>query len=964
MEIPARRRKSRTCVAYPGSARGLQFPGLLNYYREQPLSSTKLSSQSRWAKKETPHLFASDLLRPAAGSGGGFVADADPHSALLFAALGPEVFIESMTDPGALIEAGNWLRRSHDLERAILAYRKALEHLSLYDDPGPWAHTTAKLANALLARQAGDRSANVEEALALCRAALAQLAATELKDVLYSRTSGGKVGAAPEGVADLFHELGDAYAQRLEGDRAHNLDVALRAYGQALLFTNREEDPVDWAVEAMTLGTAISHSPSEDPEADRRRSIAFLQDALAVFIRVGDQARAGSTAHNLAVALLGVEGDNRREAVATAIKLLKELLEVRRRESDSVAWASATATLASAHLADPDADGSGGAAEAARLYEELLAEPALRADLRAEAFRNLALAYQQLGGDDPSAAKKMAAALRSALEHLPPGSPVSLRPDALHALANLYFEQRRWAKAEPFYGEAIELETRRLETAVYETGRRARLPADLHPRHAYCLLRRGRYDEALVQLEAGKTRLLALAVALTAARLESLDPDLRDAIAEQRDAIREWERLRERENALDRHRTRIDDAEFVAGIEQARAELTRLLAEARARRPGLDLDALSARRILALVPGEGALVAPVFTSEGSAVLVVPHAERRVEARHVLWLDDFTTADLAVLTKRISGGAEQAIEAVGEELWERLAGRIARRLRRAGARRVLLLPQGGLGLLPVHAAWHTAKGERRYLADEFEVRYAPSAYALDTARHAAGGRSRTALVAGVSRSERFGDLPSVDDEVEVVGRLLGAEPLVDSLATRAEIVRHAGDAAYVHLACHGAFGWGADPLESALYLAGDEPLTLADVIGRLELSSTRLVALSACESGVIEASESPDEFFGLTAGFMQAGAAGVLSTLWKVDDLSTGLLVERFYRNHLEGGAEPAAALAEAQQWLRGVTRERVSRQLREQGRRDESRDVLVLGRKEEKPYTHPYYWGAFAYNGV
>ena len=47
-----------------------------------------------------------------------------------------------------------------------------------------------------------------------------------------------------------------------------------------------------------------------------------------------------------------------------------------------------------------------------------------------------------------------------------------------------------------------------------------------------------------------------------------------------------------------------------------------------------------------------------------------------------------------------------------------------------------------------------------------------------------------------------------------------------------------------------------------------------------------------------------------------------------------------------------------------MTREGVSRQLREQGRRDESRDVLALGRKEEKPYAHPYYWGAFAYSGI
>jgi hypothetical protein len=165
------------------------------------------------------------------------VVEADPRSALLLATLGPEIFIEFITDPGALIETGNWLRRSHDLEGAILAYRKALEHLSLNDDPGAWARTTAKLANALLARQAGDRSANIEEALALCRDALAQLAATELMDVLYSRASGGtlRFGGAPEGVADLFHEFGDAYAHRLEGDRAHNLDVTLRAYGQALL---------------------------------------------------------------------------------------------------------------------------------------------------------------------------------------------------------------------------------------------------------------------------------------------------------------------------------------------------------------------------------------------------------------------------------------------------------------------------------------------------------------------------------------------------------------------------------------------------------------------------------------------------------------------------------------------------------------------------------------------------------
>jgi CHAT domain-containing protein len=885
----------------------------------------------------------------------------DPWTKLLVSTFG------AAADPGELLAGGDWLRNSGELEAAIVAYRAAVEQLSHSDASGAWARATAKLTNALLERRGSDPAANVEEAIALSLDALGRLAPTELKDVLYSRPGGVTLRLSPpEGVAELFHGLGDAYLRRLEGDREENLDVAVHAYQQALAYTDSESEPIDWAATAATLGNVVAVSPVGDRQDNVRRGVDLLRDAFVVFAEAGDAKRSAAAALNLSVALLKVEGPERAESVETAIALLEELLRIRSREVDLVGWASAASVLATAHMDAPEGIGAG-PAKAAELYEEILEEPALQNNpvLRPEAFRNLSRAYRRLAGDDSEGVKRAARALRSAIDALPSGSQLGLRADALRELAGLHFDRRRWAQAEPVYADAIEVETRALETAVYEAGRRARLPAELHPRHAYCLLRRGRYDEALGQLEAGKTRLLALAVALTVAQLQSLDEDLRDAIADQDGTIRQLEELRDRERARGNHTTTIDDADFAAALAQSRGELARLLAEARERRPGLDLDVLSATEILALVPEDGALVAPLFTSAGSAVFVIPDGTETVTRSHVLWLDDFTEADLAALVEQISGADEEAIEAAAEAMWERFVGRIARRLRRVGARRVLLLPQGGLGLLPVHAACRSERGERRYLADDFEIRYAPSAYALDAARrraHAAG--SRTALVAGVGRSQRFGDLPSIDDEVEAVARLLGAEPLLNSDATPAEVVRRAGEAAYIHLACHGAFGWGADPLESALYLAGDEPLTLADVIGRLELGSTRLVALSACESGVVEASEAPDELFGLTAGFMQAGAAGVLSSLWTVDDLSTGLLMERFYRAHLEEDAEPVTALAEAQRWLRDVTREDVSRLLRKQGRRDESLDVLALGRREETPYAHPYHWAAFAYNGV
>jgi CHAT domain-containing protein len=390
-----------------------------------------------------------------------------------------------------------------------------------------------------------------------------------------------------------------------------------------------------------------------------------------------------------------------------------------------------------------------------------------------------------------------------------------------------------------------------------------------------------------------------------------------------------------------------------------------LLADAGTERPGVRLGALSAPEILALAPADGGLVAPVFTSQGCAIFIVPHGTRSISARHVLMLDDFTTTDLSALVTGISAGTAEAIHSACEVLWERLVGRIAERLLKLTVRRIMLLPQGGLGLLPVHAACRAVDGECRHLADDIEVAYAPSAYALDTARKKdPRDRKRTAVVVGVTRSAHFGDLPSVEYEVRRVARVLGTNPLLDAQATVGKILVLAKDAEYLHLACHGNFGWGADPLESALYLADDQALSLADVISRLDLTATRLVALSACESGVTDTREAPDEFFGLTAGFMQAGATGVLSSLWKVDDLSTGLLVADFYRRHLNDALRPAAALAAAQHWLRGLTREDISRHLKEAGRTEERRELLLVRRRDEKPFAHSYYWAPFTFSGA
>ena len=158
-----------------------------------------------------------------------------------------------------------------------------------------------------------------------------------------------------------------------------------------------------------------------------------------------------------------------------------------------------------------------------------------------------------------------------------------------------------------------------------------------------------------------------------------------EALVRRNQAIRELVSSREDEASRDRFKTKLDDSVFGATLAAAREELKTLLAD-------VGVAGLSLEEILALVPEEGALVAPVFTSKDSAIFVVPHGVTSVTAAHVLWLRDFTTADLNALLESGANATEATIEAVTQSLWDRLGAKVAERLRRLKARRILLLPQ--------------------------------------------------------------------------------------------------------------------------------------------------------------------------------------------------------------------------------------------------------------------------------
>jgi CHAT domain-containing protein/tetratricopeptide (TPR) repeat protein len=90
---------------------------------------------------------------------------------------------------------------------------------------------------------------------------------------------------------------------------------------------------------------------------------------------------------------------------------------------------------------------------------------------------------------------------------------------------------------------------------------------------------------------------------------------------------------------------------------------------------------------------------------------------------------------------------------------------------------------------------------------------------------------------------------------------------------------------------------------------DGVLTALEVLS-LNLSGTRLVVLSACETGLGEIHEG-EGVYGLRRSFQEAGVAEVISSLWEVSDAGTQALMTGFYDRLLAG--QPAReALRDAQ----------------------------------------------------
>jgi CHAT domain-containing protein len=176
----------------------------------------------------------------------------------------------------------------------------------------------------------------------------------------------------------------------------------------------------------------------------------------------------------------------------------------------------------------------------------------------------------------------------------------------------------------------------------------------------------------------------------------------------------------------------------------------------------------------------------------------------------------------------------------------------------------------------------------------------------------------------------GDLPHAGEEAAAIrsqiypgGRYLGRHS-ESGAGTPAEVLDWLRDTVahrrgVLHLACHGAVRTSR-PNSSLLFLAGDangESLSAERLVERAPWApgacQVSLVCLAACSTGV--SSRGYDEAFSLATAFQVAGARTVVSSLWRVPDEATSLLMYMLHHYLAVDHIAPAHALRLAQLWM-------------------------------------------------
>jgi CHAT domain-containing protein/Tfp pilus assembly protein PilF len=212
-------------------------------------------------------------------------------------------------------------------------------------------------------------------------------------------------------------------------------------------------------------------------------------------------------------------------------------------------------------------------------------------------------------------------------------------------------------------------------------------------------------------------------------------------------------------------------------------------------------------------------------------------------------------------------------------------------------RLIIVPHGILHYLPFQAL---KDQNGTYLFEQYLISYLPSASVMKYLPQRKNGVSTGKLLAlGNPSTDNidYNSLEFSEAEVDGIGKVIpNSKIYIGNLASESLFRRQAPEYDMLHLACHAELN-SSYPMYSGLLLApgegNDGKLEVYEIFS-LKLHA-HLVVLSSCQTGMGKLTTG-DELIGLSRAFICAGTQSLVSSLWEVNDNSTGYYMENFYQN--------------------------------------------------------------------
>ncbi len=863
--------------------------------------------------------------------------------------------------------------KADNIERAIAAYTEALEVKTRQTLPQDWAATQNNLGNAYSNRIKGDRADNLERAIA---------AYSEALEIRTRQT-------LPQDWAATQNNLGTAYSNRIKGDKADNIERAIAAYTATLEVQTRQVLPQGWAVTQNNLGIAYSNRIKGDRADNIERAIAAHTAALSIYTRQTFPQNWAVTQNNLGLAYSHrIKGD-KADNLERAITAYTEALEVKTRQTFPQDWAMTQNNLGIAYshrIKGDRADNFERAIAAHTAALEVRTRQTFPQDW-AMTQNNLGIAYShRIKGDRADNFERAIAAHTAALEVRTRQALPLENASTLFSLGILYQVEKQYELAYNTFEFAIEtVEYLREEIVSGEESKRKQAEEcnKIYSRMVEVCLELDNITAAIEYVERSKTRNLVEQI-LERDSKTIFPPDVVTQLKTYRDEIATGQYQIQNGKAENPQLL----AQHLQKLRQQRNELqNRYLTVGY----GFNFNSFQVTldertAIIEWYVLDDKILAFVVTQKGEVTVWQSQSEDR-EAL-VNWINEYLQNYYNQKDQWLNNLAEELKKLASILHIDKILTHIPKH-----CDKLILIPHRFLHLFPLHAIPVNQNSENSScLLDLFAggVSYAPSCQLLQQVQQ----RQRPDFQSLFAIQNPTEDLYFTNLEVEtILSYFPSHQVLLKKQATKAALSQattQLKQANYLHFSCHGSFNFNS-PQNSFLLLADayvspipananperylkvsdtkaldlSKCLTLGNLFERtFDLSQTRLVVLSACETGLIDFKNTSDEYIGLPSGFIYAGSSSVVSSLWTVNDLSTSLLMIKFIQN-LRAAKDMSVPLAmnQAQIWLRDASVKEILKWSKKSqlnhNIQQEIQDVLEVYNPNEKRFSSPFHWAAF-----